>query len=573
MQSILELANVPEHSLPFMEAMSGGKAQRHGDYLFYRVEDGLLGVAYPLEGEYSHEGFEQALNAAQAGCRGRFCAAVGPDLPPRLQASIYERDVCLTLAVGPANVPPPGRLAGQVQRAGQALTLRQGKDFTAQHRRLWAEMLARPGMREQVRRLFSRSESVLRNPACGELLLLDAVDAQGHLAASLLVDFNPARFCTYVIGAHSRLHYAPHATDLLFAAMLEEARQRGKGFIHLGQGVNPGIRRFKEKWGGRPALPLVMARWELEQGGMAKVVNILLRSESQPLSKVQAFQRLPQQSSFAMLWEVEKNGVKNWLGGTAHFFCCSFSFSLERLFARVDTVLLEGPLDQASLERVSAVGCNLNAFTGPDCSHLPGLTLEGLFTEAEILRLERMVQGPQGRLARWLNAAWPRPADVRGLIRHSRHWHAFFSLWTAFLERNGWQQSVDLEIWELAHDLGKRVVPMESIAEQIASLELVPLPRVQRFFRDCHLWPANLKRNRQGYLKGDLEHMLGSSAEFPTRIETIIDHRDQRFVQRMLPYMEQGGCAVFVGSAHLLGMRRMLTQRGWNMRQVRPERM
>ncbi len=49
--------------------------------------------------------------------------------------------------------------------------------------------------------------------------------------------------------------------------MLEAARREGKGYIHLGLGVNEGIRRFKEKWGGRPALPYVMAGWR--EGGVS----------------------------------------------------------------------------------------------------------------------------------------------------------------------------------------------------------------------------------------------------------------------------------------------------------------
>lgn len=46
------------------------------------------------------------------------------------------------------------------------------------------------------------------------------------------------------------------------------------------------------------------------------------------------------------------------------------------------------------------------------------------------------------------------------------------------------------------------------------------------------------------YLAGDLEGMMGSSAEFPTRTGTIISVRDQRFRERMRPYLEEGRTAV-----------------------------
>jgi hypothetical protein len=36
--------------------------------------------------------------------------------------------------------------------------------------------------------------------------------------------------------------------------MIELTREHGKNTINLGLGVNEGIRRFKEKWGGIPFL-------------------------------------------------------------------------------------------------------------------------------------------------------------------------------------------------------------------------------------------------------------------------------------------------------------------------------
>ena len=61
-------------------------------------------------------------------------------------------------------------------------------------------------------------------------------------------------FSTYVLGCHSKKHYVAHASDLLFLEMINLTREHGKHTIHLGLGVNEGIRRFKEKWGGMPSL-------------------------------------------------------------------------------------------------------------------------------------------------------------------------------------------------------------------------------------------------------------------------------------------------------------------------------
>ena len=45
-----------------------------------------------------------------------------------------------------------------------------------------------------------------------------------------------------------------HASDLLFLEMIKLTRENGKKTINFGLGVNEGIRRFKEKWGGIPFL-------------------------------------------------------------------------------------------------------------------------------------------------------------------------------------------------------------------------------------------------------------------------------------------------------------------------------
>lgn len=78
------------------------------------------------------------------------------------------------------------------------------------------------------------------------------------------------------------------------------------------------------------------------------------------------------------------------------------------------------------------------------------------------------------------------------------------------------------------------------------------------------------RRNIHSYLDGDLEGMLGTSTEFPSRTEQIIDGRNQRFRERMRPFLEEGRAAVFVGSAHMLQLRDMLAEDGFTVRQAYP---
>jgi hypothetical protein len=368
---------------------------------------------------------------------------------------------------------------------------------------------------------------------------------------------------SYLIGAHSRTHYTAHASDLLFLKMIQLARREHKDYVHLGLGVNDGIRRFKTKCGGTPSVRYEMAAWEERanfRSGMNELMRVMASMPDESMSKQQFFASLPPQRRFAMLWEIEKDDRRSWIGGTAHFFCYSFEYSFRELFERVDTVLFEGPLDQASLDEVAESGKNPAAGSP---------RLIDALTEEEIRCLERVVCGPQGFWARLLGFSFKDAPDVRHFLAETRPWMAFFSLWTSFLERHGWRYSVDLEAWHLAHEMGKAVRGMETIAEQLETLESIPMPRILNFLRHCGRWRGFLKRNARAYLRGDLERLMGTSIEFPTRTERVISDRDKTFLARMRPFLQEGRCMVLVGSAHLLDLRQMIAQVCFTIRRSR----
>ncbi len=569
-QKLIDCARIPEHSPGLMRAMSQGTPFCIGEYFFIHDDDWLMAIAYPLHGTYSHEDFEEALQEAieQCGEQTLQCYAVAPDLPERLQENIIDRDRFYVLS---ANAPIPARLRSPVRKAAEVLRVEESTTFTPAHRRLWAEFMGRADRGEMaslaphVRELYARTPEALAQTAeSGYLRFLNAWDSEGHLVACLLLDYAPKNFVAYILGAHSRVHYVPHAADLLFASMIERAQAAGKRFIHLGLGVNDGILRFKKKWGAVPSLPYVMAEWQEEAENDEQSIAhdfalALLRSST--LTKRQILAMQPEQRPFAMFYEVEKNGKISWLCGTAHFFRYSFEHSFRKLFRSVDHVIFEGPLDDKFMADVDKNGKDLE----------PGFTpLIEQLTEAEIQKLERVVRGPEGKWARLGGLEAKKKADVREILSTMRPWCAFFTLWTAFLERLEWKCSVDMEAWRIARDMGKNVIGMENLEEQLASLNSVPVERVLTYFRNCHEWKLYQRRNLKAYLAGDLEGMMGSSAEFPTRTGTIISVRDQRFRERMRPYLEEGRTAVFVGAAHLMNLRWMLAEDGFTLRRCLP---
>ncbi|MDR3361897.1 MAG: hypothetical protein LBO64_03525, partial [Desulfovibrio sp.] len=62
-RELLKRAAVPEHSVAFMQAMSGGTAFCEQGFLFLYAEDWLMAVGYPLQ-EGEKTGFDAAFAVA-----------------------------------------------------------------------------------------------------------------------------------------------------------------------------------------------------------------------------------------------------------------------------------------------------------------------------------------------------------------------------------------------------------------------------------------------------------------------------------------------------------------------------
>jgi len=547
---ILDFASVPEHSVEFMRVMSGGEPFIRGDYLFFYEHDWLMAVGYPLKGEYDHTEFQNMLNDAIAFTQAQETWLMCPALPDSLKSSRIEKDKFYVLDL---KAKVPARLMNLADKASRSLHWEIGSSFTSEHKKLWEEFIRSKSLAPRVLELYKRTEKVIR--VLPDLVMLNAWNREGHLVSCLLLDLAPRRFASYLIGAHSKKYYVPFATDLLFREMIALSREHDKEFIHLGLGVNPGITRFKTKWGGRFYSGYEMAFFK--NPGIPRGTHIL--SPAVMENKTRYLLSLPEQKEFKMLWEVEKNDNLSWIGGTAHFFRYSFKYSLTKLFQKADTVIFEGPLDRVSMAFVDHVGRNPEPGSS---SLLPFLSDE------EIKNLEQVVRGYDGFWAKVLNTRDRDLPDVRYYLAETRPWMSFFSLWSGFLRRMGWKQSVDLEAWDLAKNMNKCVLAMESIHEQIETLESIPVERIISFLKNCGQWKSMARKNEKAYLKGDLDNMFGTSTEFPSRTQLVIHRRDELFLQRMLPYLKQGRCIVLVGTAHMFNLPDMLIREGFRVSRV-----
>jgi hypothetical protein len=249
---ILERAFVPEHILNLMVPISKGEPFLKEEHLVFAKDNWLILVGYPLEGNFSQERCERILKQAVETFRPEYLWFIGPEIPPSLQGSCKERqtDQYYKFDLDQTKLKPS--LQRVADKASKELIAQRGHSISKEHEALISELLKREKLPPRLRELYRAMPDYVAHSSTA--CVLNAQDKNGKLCAFFVVELGAKNFSTYVLGCHSKKRYVPHASDFLFLEMIKLTRECEKNTINLGLGVNDGIRRFKEKWGGIPFL-------------------------------------------------------------------------------------------------------------------------------------------------------------------------------------------------------------------------------------------------------------------------------------------------------------------------------
>lgn len=243
------------------------------------------------------------------------------------------------------------------------------------------------------------------------------------------------------------------------------------------------------------------------------------------------------------VWEVRKGGKTSYLAGTAHFFPYHFRKSLRGIVSRAATVLLEAPLDEATMMRVVESGTTTE----------PGRSLSEALDTATVLKVNAEFGAPAPAFS-----FHPLYHEIFGrdpasqlcvAIQGLKPWMGFFRVWTHYLRERGWTYRMDLDAMHVASDLGRPVHFLETIEEQIAALEGIPLPRILHFLGEVD-WTEYRRDYVRHYLAGSLEALAATARVFPSYCESVLGRRDPILHERMRPYLERGNALAFMGILH-----------------------
>lgn len=261
-------AYIPEHLPQYVAAVSGAQPYLHGDYLCFCRRNHLIFIGYPL-GSRKLEPPE----AFQSAC-DRFKPASAAILTARLWPAPGETRPAVTDEYYRLDFPPPApgsQTAYMLRRAAREVTVGPGK-FGREHRKLITTFIAEHAFSREKRRVFKQISDVLAASTTARLL---EARKQRTLVAFSIVELGSADFGFYLFNIRTRKCHVPGASDLLFQEMVGLAYREGKRAINLGLGINRGIRRFKEKWGGRPFLPYASTTVDLTPVNYGKLLQKL----------------------------------------------------------------------------------------------------------------------------------------------------------------------------------------------------------------------------------------------------------------------------------------------------------
>lgn len=249
---ILAMAYVPEHVVGLMALISKGEPFLIEDYLGFAKDNWLILVGYPLETDFSLDRCEKVLKKVLSSFKPMYFWFIGPVIPPSLLNSSTERETDKYYILDIQDKKPKPSLQRIAERTSNGLTLERGRTFSKDHEALVKEFLKRELLPSKVRELYLAMPHYV--PHSKSSLVLNVWDQKGRLSAFYVIDLAARDFTTYLLGCYSKKNYVSHASDLLFYEMMILSHEQQKKTINLGLGVNDGIRRFKEKWGGLPSL-------------------------------------------------------------------------------------------------------------------------------------------------------------------------------------------------------------------------------------------------------------------------------------------------------------------------------
>ena len=270
---ILTYAYIPEHIFGLMTILSGGEPFLIDDHFCCSSDGWLIFIGYPLQSGFAAEKFQAVLEKLKKKFRPRRVSLITPELPQLLDPNCREKDHDDYYTLKTLHPALSATVKRNLKNADRMLTVERAARMGNDHHELMLEFVQRIKPVARVKELLFKMPHYVTTAQSS--FVLNAWDANNNLSAFYVIDLAAKKFANYVIGCYSKKHYVRGASDLLLFELVKLSQEHHKSYIHLGLGVNSGIRRFKEKWGAKPTHRYEMCELVLKRPRILEVIRTI----------------------------------------------------------------------------------------------------------------------------------------------------------------------------------------------------------------------------------------------------------------------------------------------------------
>ena len=273
---ILGHAYIPEHTVGLMTSLSGGEGFLVDDFFLCRRDDWVVVVGYPLKAEFALDKFETVLEKIRTDFKPARISLIAPQLSSQLYKSCRQKDSDYYYTLGTSPPVLGDAVRRNLKKAAGRLTVDRAPRMEDAHSELIKEFISRVRPPERINNLISSMPGYVSTSQSA--WVINAWFAKGVLSAFYVIDLAASEFANYIIGCYSRENYVRGASDLLVGELLKMSSEYGKNYIHMGLGVNDGVRRFKEKWGAKPTRPYEMCELVFKKPLLTEFLKSMLKT-------------------------------------------------------------------------------------------------------------------------------------------------------------------------------------------------------------------------------------------------------------------------------------------------------
>jgi len=145
---------VPEHIVSLMALLSKGEPFLIEDYIYFRKDNWLIFIGYPLEQHFVTRDFEKMLNEVIQRLKPEYTWFIAPEVPSSFARACQERESDQYYRVDLERIKIEKFLRRVVEKAYRELSVEREMEIGKEHEELIDEFIRREKLTPRVRELF-----------------------------------------------------------------------------------------------------------------------------------------------------------------------------------------------------------------------------------------------------------------------------------------------------------------------------------------------------------------------------------------------------------------------------------